>query len=184
MNAQSNLYIAVLDTCVLAPMPLCDTLLRLAEDPPFYIPKWSEDILRELRSTLQRMGYTPAQAGRRITAMETAFEDAKVTGYEGLVASMTNDRKDRHALAAAVRCGAHAIITDNVRHFPRESVKPYDLDVLTPDEFLVHQFHLNKELLREKIAAQAVARGVNMDDLLVRLAKRVPTASQLLVGTP
>jgi len=24
------------------------------------------------------MGYTPAQAGRRITAMETAFEEAKV----------------------------------------------------------------------------------------------------------
>ena len=31
MTAQSNQYIAVLDTCVLAPMPLCDTLLRLAE---------------------------------------------------------------------------------------------------------------------------------------------------------
>jgi len=35
MIAESNQYIAVLDTCVLAPMPLCDTLLRLAEDPPF-----------------------------------------------------------------------------------------------------------------------------------------------------
>ncbi|MGE5567438.1 MAG: hypothetical protein ACM3S5_00225 [Rhodospirillales bacterium] len=54
MIAQSNQYIAVLDTCVLAPMPLCDTLLRLAEDPAFYIPKWSADILRELRSTLER----------------------------------------------------------------------------------------------------------------------------------
>ena len=74
MIAQSNQYIAVLDTCVLAPMPLCDTLLRLAEDPAFYIPKWSADIMRELRSTLQRMGYTPAQAERRIVAMESAFE--------------------------------------------------------------------------------------------------------------
>ena len=65
MIAQSNQCIVVLDTCVLAPMPLCDTLLRLAEAPAFYIPKWSDEILRELRSTLQRMGYTPAQAGRR-----------------------------------------------------------------------------------------------------------------------
>lgn len=48
MIAQSNQYIAVLDTCVLAAMPLCDTLLRLAEDPAFYIPKWSADIVREL----------------------------------------------------------------------------------------------------------------------------------------
>ena len=98
MVAQGNQYIAVLDTCVLAPMPLCDTLLRRAEDPAFYIPKWSDDILRELRSTLQRMGYTPAQADRRITAMESAFEDANVPGYERLTASMTNDPKDRPRL--------------------------------------------------------------------------------------
>src|SRR5258705_50848 len=95
MIAQNNQYIAVLNTCVLAPMPLCDTLLRLAEEPAFYIPKWSDDILRELRSTLQRMGYSPAQAERRITAIESAFEDASVAGYEPLVVSMTNDPKDR-----------------------------------------------------------------------------------------
>ena len=69
MTAPGNQNIAILDTCVLAPMPLCDTLLRLAEEPAFYTPKWSGDILRELRSRLQRMGYTPAQADRRITAM-------------------------------------------------------------------------------------------------------------------
>ncbi len=134
MIAQSNPYIAVLDTCVLAPMPLCDTLLRLAEDPAFYIPKWSPGILRELRSTLQRMGYTPAQAERRIGAMESAFEDASVTGYERLVEAMTNDPKDRHVLAAAVCCGAHAIITQNVKHFQPEGDWPRDLDILTPGE--------------------------------------------------
>lgn len=85
MIAPSNHYIAVLDTCVLAPMPLCDTLLRMAEDPAFYIPKWSADIMNELRRTLQRMGYTPAQAERRIVAMESSFEDASVTGYECLL---------------------------------------------------------------------------------------------------
>jgi predicted nucleic acid-binding protein len=173
-------YIAVLDTCILAPMPLCDTLLRLAEDPACYIPKWSHDILRELRSTLQRMGYTPAQAGRRITAMESAFEDANVTGYERLAASMTNDPKDRHVLAAAVRSGAHAIITHNVRHFPPASVKPYHIDVLTPDDFLVHQFHLNSELLVEKLAAQAAARGIALQSLLDRLRVHAPHCIKLL----
>lgn len=181
MIAQSNQYIAVLDTCVLAPMPLCDTLLRLAEDPAFYIPKWSEGILLELRSTLQRMGYTTAQAERRITAMEDAFEDAKVTGYECLVASMMNDPKDRHVLAAAVRCGAHAIVTKNVRHFPRESVEPYDLNVLTPDDFLLHQFHLNQDLLRERIAAQARARNISLKNLLSGLAQWAPTTIRLLL---
>ena len=180
MIAPSNHYIAVFDTCVLAPMPLCDTLLRLAEDPAFYIPKWSDDILRELRSTLLRMGYTPAQAGRRITAMENAFEGASVTGYQRLAASMTNDSKDRHVLAAAVRSGAHAIITNNVRHFPPASLKPYDVDILTPDDFLVHQFHLNSELLIEKLVAQAAVRGVGLQSLLDRLQKHAPNCITLL----
>lgn len=65
-ESRANRYTAVLDTCVLAPMPLCDSLLRLAEDPAFYIPRWTGDILRELRSTLLRMGYDESQAARRI----------------------------------------------------------------------------------------------------------------------
>lgn len=180
MIARSNQYVAVLDTCVLAPMPLCDTLLRLAEDPAFYIPKWSADIMRELRSTLQRMGYAPAQAERRIVAMESAFEDASVTGYENLVGAMTNDPKDRHVLAAAVRCGAHAIVTHNAKHFRPESTHPHDLDILTPDDFLVHQFHCNEELFMEKLAAQAAARKVSLEALLDRLQRFAPNCIKLL----
>ncbi len=181
MIVQSNLYIAVLDTCVLAPMPLCDTLLRLAEDPSIYIPKWSNDILRELRSTLPRMGYTAAQAERRINAMEAAFEDANVTGYEGLVGAMTNDSKDRHVLAAAVRCGANAIITSNAKHFPSESVRMYDINVLTPGDFLVQQFHQDQDLFAEKLVAQALARRVSLAELCSVLSKWAPNAVRLLL---
>jgi predicted nucleic acid-binding protein len=180
MIALSNQYVAVLDTCVLAPMPLCDTLLRLAEDPALYIPRWTDDILRELRSTLLRMGYSEAQAQRRITAMDTAFDDAKVTGHDDLVGSMTNDPKDRHVLAAAVRGGAHAIITANIRHFPPPSLLPYDVAAITPDDFLIHQFHLNEELLREKLAAQASSRGVELPALLDRLQRHAPNCTRLL----
>ncbi len=35
-------YRAVLDACVLMPMPVADTLLRMAEDPRLYLPKWSD----------------------------------------------------------------------------------------------------------------------------------------------
>jgi len=31
----------VLDACVLMPVPLADTLLRMAEEPRLYSPKWS-----------------------------------------------------------------------------------------------------------------------------------------------
>ncbi|MBK5292151.1 MAG: hypothetical protein JJE04_10795 [Acidobacteriia bacterium] len=76
-----------------------------------------------------------------VTAMESAFEDASVAGYEILVASMTNDPKDRHVLAVAIRRGAHAIVTANVRRFPPESVNPHDLDRF----LLVIEYHREED---------------------------------------
>ena len=50
-------FASVLDACVTAPMPVADTLLRLAErDPPFYAPLWSHHILAEVKSTLLKSG--------------------------------------------------------------------------------------------------------------------------------
>jgi hypothetical protein len=46
-----NEYAAVLDACVLVPMPLCDTLLRCAEDPGLFRALWSEQILEEVKRT-------------------------------------------------------------------------------------------------------------------------------------
>lgn len=181
MVTQTEVFFVVLDTCVLAPMPLCDTLLRLAEDPASYVPRWSPDILDELRRVLRTMEYSDAQAERRIAAMQTAFEDACVVGYAELVASMTNDAKDRHVLAAAVHTGAHAILTENVKHFPAASVEPYDIDVLTPDQFLARQLQFNRELLEEKLCSQANARGIPYDVLVRRLAKWAPSLPGLLL---
>jgi len=51
-TASSDL-VAVLDTCVLFPASLRDTLLRLAETPRQYTPKWSGRILEELTRNLE-----------------------------------------------------------------------------------------------------------------------------------
>ena len=37
--------LVVLDACILVNVFLCDTLLRLAEPPRLYEPKWSEEII-------------------------------------------------------------------------------------------------------------------------------------------
>lgn len=39
---------AILDACVLVQAPLRDTLLRLAEHPGLYHPRWSEEIIAEM----------------------------------------------------------------------------------------------------------------------------------------
>jgi predicted nucleic acid-binding protein len=68
--------------------------------------------------------------------MQSAFPDAEVTGYDGLIDQMTCDPKDRHVLAAAVRSNAEVIVTFNLQDFPLESVAHYDIDVVHPAEFL------------------------------------------------
>src|SRR5271168_656532 len=100
-----NEHTVVLDACVLAPMPLCETLLRLAEEPALYRPLWSDSILEEVGAALEKMKYGPAQVKRRLDAMRNAFPEAFVQVPDDLVQALTciPDPKDRHVLAAAIR---------------------------------------------------------------------------------
>ena len=89
-------------------------------------------------------------------------------------------RESRFGEHPAVRTGAHAILTENVKHFPAESVEPYNIDVLTADQFLAQQFHLNRELLEEKLCGQAKARGIPYEAIVQRLAKWALSVPKLL----
>lgn len=98
------MFSVVLDTCVLHPTYLRDTLLRLSA-AGLYRPLWPADILDELVRNLPE-SVTPDAAEGLVRAMRDAFPDATVTGYEELVDAMTNDPEDRHVLAAAARADA------------------------------------------------------------------------------
>lgn len=161
-------------------MPIVDTLLRLAEEPSFYTPKWSPDILQEVRKTLEgRFGYSPEQVQRRIGTMERTFPDAMVTGYDDLIPVMTNDLEDRHVLAAAVKCGAHAIVSDNVKHFPAKALSPYNLECLTAHDFMTHQYHLNPDAFISVLVEQARDIGWTLPQLI---SKHVPSLSKLIIS--
>jgi hypothetical protein len=54
-------YRVVLDACVLIPMPLADTLLRMAEAPRLYPPKWSHMIMDEVTRNLTQNGICPSR---------------------------------------------------------------------------------------------------------------------------
>ncbi|WP_216594092.1 PIN domain-containing protein [Kocuria marina] len=66
-----------------------------------------------------------------------------VENYESLVPAMTNDPKDRHVLAAAVRSRAELIVTSNQKDFPATALKPYDVAVRSPDDLLLDQLDLD-----------------------------------------
>lgn len=171
-----NEYSAVLDTCVLAPMPLCDILLRGAEEPALYRAYWSEETLVELHRTLIKFGLTEKQTIRRVNMMQEAFPEACIPIPAGFLASMPKvpDPSDRHVIAAAILCKADVIVTSNLKDFPKDSLEPYHLLVHTPDEFLLHQYHLNPWMVLEKLDNQASAIGESRTKILERFQRPAP----------
>jgi predicted nucleic acid-binding protein len=164
---------AFLDTCVLYPAYLCDTMLRLAEAAA-YRPLWSSEVMDELRRNLVERGIPPERVDHRIRQMTRSFPDAMVTGYDSLIEGMTNDPKDRHVLAAAVRANAEVLVTFNLSDFPERAVKPYDVEAVHPDAFLLDQLDLYPAVTVEVLQQQAASyrRVPNMvPDILVLLAR-------------
>jgi predicted nucleic acid-binding protein len=147
---------AFLDTCVLYPAYLCDTLLRLAEASA-YRPLWSADVFVELRRNLIDRGIPPDRVERRLGQMSRSFPDALVAGYESLIEGMTNHPKDRHVLAAAVRANAEVIVTFNLADFPEPALKPYDIAAIHPDEFLLDQLDLYPGVTMDVLRHQAAS---------------------------
>jgi hypothetical protein len=156
---QDNEYAALLDACVLVPMCLCDTLLRLAEDPAMYRPLWSSEILREVGDALEsKIGLTPIQSKRRIDKMNEAFPEASIQPAPCLAAPLDGipDVGDRHVLSAAIAGHAHVIVTNNIKDFPSAYLAQFDILCQSADDFLIHQFHLNLSLVLDKLDGQAV----------------------------
>jgi hypothetical protein len=172
----ANPLVVVLDACVLAPMPVADTLLRLAEGPCLFVPKWSLQILEELRRTLAKFGFNSRQVERRIRTMTEVFPESLVQGFESTIPAMTNDPKDRHVVAAAVKCGARMIVSDNQRHFPAASLKPHQLECVTADRFLADQYGRSTDAFCCVLREQAADIRWSLPQLI---ARHVPSLARL-----
>ena len=96
---------------------------------------------------------------------------------------MTNPPKDRHVLAAAVRSGAQTIVTFNLKDFPEEALGPWDILAQSPDEFLVHQYHLSPEVVFRKLEEQAARHG-GMKRLLSIHQRTAPEFTALVRQRP
>jgi len=165
----------VLDACVLIPMPLADTLLRLAAGPQLYLPKWTDQIMAEVSHNLQEnFGLSAEQTAYRQSEIRRHFPDAWVEGYQKLVPSMTNNQKDRHVLAAAVRANAEIIVTYNVKDFPHAALAPYSITVQGPSTFLISLYHLDPNTVIQTLEEQAAAINKRVEYVLDRLRVNAP----------
>ena len=169
-------FVVVYDASVLYPSTLRDLLIRVAQTGLVHA-RWTEQILDEMFTALlrDRPGLDAAKLGRTRTLMSMAIRDWKVTGYEPLIDSLKlPDPDDRHVLAAAIRAGAQVIVTANLRDFPPADVRPWDIEVQSPDEFVRDQISLNRAAVYA--AVQQIADSWrnppgSFDDVLDRLER-------------
>lgn len=148
----------IVDACVLVQAAVRDTLLRLFERQLF-LARWTDEIIEETVRTLQdKRGRTVEQTNHLVNELSTHFPDAWVEqGYQELIPAMTNQHKDRHVLAAAVKTSSEVIVTYNLRDFPEESLKPFGIGVKHPDEFLINLYYVDSEIVVHELHQQGVA---------------------------
>ena len=84
------------------------------------------------------------------------------------------DENDRHVLAAAICGHAHVIVTNNLKDFPKEYLAQFDILCQSPDDFLIHQFHLSPYLALEKLDEQALNIRQQKGEVLNTLKQLAP----------
>ena len=135
--------VALLDANVLFPFRKRDILLRF-HHAGLFRARWTERILDEWTMNLleQKPHLEPSVRSQR-RAMHKHFAEALVTGYEPLIGTLElPDADDRHVLAAAIRCGAQNLVTDNLADFPAEVLEHFDIEAVDADGFLSRTFDL------------------------------------------
>lgn len=126
------------------------------------------------RNLQDNFGLTAEQTAYRESEIRKHFGEAWVEGYEDLIPAMTNHEKDRHVLAAAVRCGAETIVTYNLRDFPRSALVPYSITAQGPSTFLKNLYELDRDVVRHALEEQAADIRKPLEHLLERLRVNVP----------
>lgn len=167
----------LLDSCVLYPMYLRDTLLRMAE-VDLYRVHWSQELLDGATRNLVEAGrMTNSKAMRLQEMLLKAFPEAMVEVPPELVSVMGNHPADRHVLAAAVVAKATAIVTLNLRHFPNAALNPWEIEAQHPDVFLTHLYDVSPDLVTDVVRQQAEdlqRPRLRVHELLGMLSKQVP----------
>lgn len=155
-------FTVVYDACVFYPAPLRDLLIRLARTRRFRA-RWTARIHEEWTRNLlaDRPDLTSERLERTVVLINKAVEDCLVTGYEPIIEGLKlPDPDDRHVLAAAIRVGAAAIVTMNLKDFPKEALGEFGVFAIHPDDFILDLADLEPPIL-ERVAKEQRASLLN-----------------------
>ncbi|MGR3538690.1 MAG: PIN domain-containing protein [Pseudooceanicola nanhaiensis] len=143
MSRYADRFTVLLDACVLGGALRRNMLLSLAEAGLFR-PRWSSRILDETQNAIAQITKGETDGSRQRAAIEVAFPEALVTGYEIFEDKLAlPDPNDNHVLAAAIATSAAVIVTDNLADFPPESLEPHAIQAISADDFIADTIELD-----------------------------------------
>jgi hypothetical protein len=77
--------------------------------------------------------------------MNRAVRDCLVQGYEPIEHGLElPGPDDHHVLAAAIKAKAQVLVTRNIRDFPEAALQQWNIDVKSPDDFVLDQLDLSQ----------------------------------------
>lgn len=139
MSHYADRFTVLIDACCLAGALRRNMLLSLAE-AGFYRVRWSARIMSETAQAIEKITQGRADPQKQTNAMNRAFPEAIVEGYEDLEKAIVEfglkDEDDAHVVAAATACSASVIVTDNLKDFPATLLMRYGLEAKSADDFL------------------------------------------------
>ncbi|WP_197683674.1 hypothetical protein [Jiangella alkaliphila] len=100
---------------------------------------------------------------------------------------MLPDNDDRHVIAAAMRSGAQVIVTSNLRDFPADQLRRLNLEVKTPDEFILDQLGIDDREVwacLQQIADSRTAPPETIQDVMKQLERAGLIRSVAQLRTP
>lgn len=143
MSIVANPFVVILDANVLFPFRIRDVLLTFAHEGLFRA-RFTEQIMAEWTENLLVLKpWLKDSIRSQVGMIGQKFDECFVTGHMPLIEGLDlPDKGDRHVLAAAIRCSAQVIVTENKRDFPKDLLEEYDIEVLGADEMLVNTYEI------------------------------------------
>ena len=143
MSFVANPFVVVLDANVLFPVRVRDILLSFADEGLFRARLTDEIVDEWTRNLIKLKPHLEDSIRRQVELLHTHFPECFVQGYRPLIEGLAlPDQDDRHVLAAAIRCSAQVIVTENRRDFPADVLDEHGIEVLGADDVLVNAYDL------------------------------------------
>jgi len=157
----------VIDANVLAYLALANLLLDLARRARLFLPCWSQELLDEAwRTYAVKFGHGAQYASIRLAEIVVVFPDALQYDLGPIIVHCTNDLKDRHVLAAAIKAEAGVIVTFNQKHFRPEHSRNWGVVAMHPTDFLLELYAKAPAAIWWQVGFAAEQKGMELDGLV------------------